>query len=110
MPTEMNPPSRIDSDATLAYRVALFLAYQRDVDLQQITVHADQGRVILEGAVSLLRERQRALMAARNVAGVIKIIDRITVRSSRGERENVTLPLCLLHNESTAESLPLSKL
>jgi hypothetical protein len=67
-------------DSQLARRVKLFLASQPRASLRYLKVEADGGAVTLRGFVATFYERQLALLASRQVAGVRQLIDEITVQ------------------------------
>ena len=67
-------------DSQLARRVRLFLASQPRASLRYLDVRASGSTVVLRGLVTTFYERQLALQASRQVAGVRQLIDEITVQ------------------------------
>ena len=67
-------------DSQLAHRVKLFLASQPRASLRYLQVETDGSAVTLRGLVTTFYERQLALQASRQVAGVRHLIDEITVQ------------------------------
>ena len=72
--------SLLSEDSRLARRVSLFLASQPRPALRYLHVQASGSSVTLRGLVTSYYERQLALQASRQVAGVRQLIDEITVR------------------------------
>jgi osmotically-inducible protein OsmY len=60
-------------------RIEAALKRRADVDASRITVHTEQGKVILEGSVPALYERDAAESAAWSAPGVRSVEDRIRV-------------------------------
>ena len=72
--------SLLPEDSQLARRVKLFLASQPRASLRFLDVQASGSIVTLRGLVTTFYERQLALQASRQVAGVRHLIDEITVQ------------------------------
>ena len=72
--------SLLPEDSQLARRVRLFLASQPRPALRYLQVQASGSTVTLRGLVTTHYERQLALQASRQVAGVRQLIDEITVQ------------------------------
>ena len=72
-----------ESDGDLAHRVALYLARFSIDEWHELHIEAAFGQVELRGVLSSIRSRQLAVSAACHVAGVIRVIDRITILQAR---------------------------
>ena len=66
-------------DADLQQRVSGYLASQNFPSFKKLNVEADEGSVTITGTVCSFYERQVAVNSCQNVAGVMKLIDRIAV-------------------------------
>ncbi len=75
LPPVLGP--RTDRDITEAVETALFL--EPEVDLSHFIVDTKNGVVRLRGRVSSPREKELAIQAARDVAGVVEVVDEIEV-------------------------------
>jgi len=76
----------LPEDDQLARRVKLFLASQPRPALRYLEVEASNSTVRLRGLVTTFYERQLALQASRQVAGVRQLIDEITVQEHAHSR------------------------
>ncbi len=81
-------PSEDDANALttlealdLQRRVALFLKTSHIPGLRHVSVTVDADAVVLSGEVNTYYEKQMAVQFASRVAGVIRILDFLTVRS-----------------------------
>lgn len=72
--------SLLSEDSQLARRVRLFLASQPRASLRYLQVQASGSTVRIWGLVTTFYERQLALQASRQVAGVHQLIDEIIVQ------------------------------
>jgi hypothetical protein len=72
--------SLLFEDSQLSRRVKLFLASQPRPSLRYLQVQASGSTVTLRGLVTTYYERQLALQASRQIAGVRQLIDEITVQ------------------------------
>lgn len=66
-------------DRDLERRVLNFLADRHIQGLRQIEIEADSGTVTMRGTVHSFYEKQMSQHCCRRVAGVIHLIDEITV-------------------------------
>ena len=78
--------SLLSEDSQLARRVRLFLASQPRAALRYLQVQASGSTVKISGLVTTFYERQLALQASRQVAGVRQLIDEITVQEHAASR------------------------
>lgn len=67
-------------DNSLAARVKLALANDPTVHSLQVDVEVNRGIVSLGGFVDTSAQRSAAIAAARNVDGVVKVVDNMAVR------------------------------
>jgi osmotically-inducible protein OsmY len=66
----------------LTQRVALFLSQLRLTPHSRLVVEARGGVLTLTGVVPTYHQRQRIVAAARQVAGVIHVVDQMEVEES----------------------------
>ena len=92
-------------DSQLARRVKLFLASQPRASLRYLKVEASGGVVTLRGFVTTFYERQLALHASRQVAGVRQLIDEIAVQEISAQEFTLQL-----RSESTGRHLTSDQL
>ena len=74
----MSIPS-LQTDGDLERRVTQFLHDRRVPGLRQISVAADCGTVTVRGRVTSFYEKQLCHHICRRVAGVIRLIDEVSV-------------------------------
>ena len=67
-------------DSELERRIRLRFAQSNLPALRRLDVASDDDQVILSGQVATFYERQLAISLSRHVAGVIYVIDNITVQ------------------------------
>jgi osmotically-inducible protein OsmY len=72
------PPIAVLNDPTLPDRVLAFLR-MRGLLSGEVKVSEHEGAIVLGGTVGLYHERQIALTCAKHVAGVRRVVDRISV-------------------------------
>ena len=89
------PTSAPQSDRDLERRVVLYLASRRVAGLEQLEIHADRRVVTLRGCVDSVRANRIAVASAQRVAGVLRVIDDISVLASRVETEDTPAPVSL---------------
>jgi osmotically-inducible protein OsmY len=73
-------PERTYDDSEIARAVRAALEWDVLVPDQDIHTTVAEGRVALEGEVSNLREREDAERAARQIRGVVGVVNKLTVR------------------------------
>ena len=74
---------KTQADRDLERRVAAFLASRNVPALRLIHVEAHEGRVTLRGRVRSFYEKQLGQHSARNVPGVVELVDAIEVAQPR---------------------------
>ncbi len=67
------------SNRELRQRVQLFLAQTQRNEMRELEVEAEDGIVILRGKVPTFYARQVAVHSSRRVAGVMRVVDELTV-------------------------------
>jgi len=87
---DFSSPTSADSD--LERRVATFLAGQHRYALRLLEVEARSGVVTIRGSVSTFYEKQLSAELVRHVAGVIRLIDEVIVRSTPHPRSTDSSP------------------
>lgn len=73
--------TEIPQTSNLESKVFLHLACQSFPVLRNLSIDADQAKVIMSGTVGCFHERQNAINSVRPVAGVIKFTGEIAVAS-----------------------------
>jgi len=71
-----------DTDSDLKRRITTFLASQHRFALRLLEVEARSGEVTIRGCVSTFYEKQISVQLVRRVAGVVHLIDEVTVQST----------------------------
>jgi len=72
---------RVDQNEDLKRRVVNYLVGRQMPSLGRIHVDADNGTVVLSGSVKSFYEKQLCLHCCQRVAGVVKLIDEVSVAS-----------------------------
>jgi len=76
--------SRIDySDEILSRRVSTFLSSRHFPEFRRLSIEVDNGNVTLSGTLPTHYQKQVAITSCRRVAGVLEMVDRIEVRTSK---------------------------
>jgi osmotically-inducible protein OsmY len=76
------------NDVALERRI---LNYLRQRNLNELELEARDGRVILRGTVSQSWMRRRYVDCCRSVVGVLDVIDRLVVKDSAPDRNQLDL-------------------
>lgn len=71
-------------DADLFTRVGIALTLRLKHTPHAVHVGVDRGTVTLRGAVPTFYDRQLAIEVTRRVAGVMRVVDKLTVPQTRG--------------------------
>jgi len=77
---------RTDADSDLERRVITFLARQHRPGLRSLEIEVNGGIVTIRGSVSTFYEKQLPLQLVQHVAGVVRLIDEVTVKSPPYQR------------------------
>lgn len=74
------------ADRALARRIATYLFARGIVDLKGLQIKVDGGIVILQGQVASPQERALCLNCCQRVAGVLHVIDELSVNADVAPR------------------------
>lgn len=68
----------IITDSDLEYRLIKFLQYQKLPGVESLTIQADQGRLLVAGALPSAAARRWCVEACRHVPGVVCVTEQLT--------------------------------
>ncbi len=74
-----NSPTLTGQDDDLRRRVSNYLASRQIEGFENLEIDADLGNVIISGKLDSYYEKQLALHSCQRVAGVLNLVDKITV-------------------------------
>jgi osmotically-inducible protein OsmY len=81
-PKLLAPHLRTAEDRELEHRIVNFLDARHVPQNELIEVEADNGTVVIRGRLSSFHDKWLCVECCRHVAGVLNVIDEVTVRSS----------------------------
>jgi hypothetical protein len=84
------PRDPVFADDELTQRVGLFLLMHGNVDSARVCLSVHAGRVTLRGDVASLRQKEVIEACSRRVAGVLTVINKLSVADERiGRRQRL---------------------